>query len=130
MARSEKRYVLRLAIFMSLYIALLWPVTWATRHGHVPQGWPLYAAAMTPALPVLGAIWAMLRFLSEEEDEYRRFIRVQAFIWGAGLAVAVMTAWGFLEEFAKVAPMPPMYPFLIFVCAIGFAQGIGAWWRR
>jgi len=130
MTRSEKRYLLRLAVFMALYVALLWPVNWAHRHGQMPEGWLLYAAAMAPALPVVGAIWAMLRFLSEEEDEYKRFVRVQAFIWATGLAIAVMTVWGFLEEFATVAPLPGMYPFFIFVISVGFVQGLFAWWRR
>ena len=68
----------------------------------------------------------MLRFLTEEEDEYKRFLRVRAFIWG-GVAIAIMTVWGFLEDLAKVQPLPGMYPFFIFVVCVGFAQGISAW---
>jgi hypothetical protein len=126
-AASERRYLIRMAIFMALYVALLYPVNWALHHGQMPTGYGLYAAAILPALPVLGAIWAMLRFLTEEEDEYKRFLRVRAFIWGTGLAVAIMTVWGFLEDLAKVQPLPGMYPFFIFVVCVGFAQGIGAW---
>ena len=130
MARSEKRYIVRLAVLMGLYIALLWPVNWVHRHGTMPGAPLLYLVAVAPALPVLGAIWAMLRFLSEEEDEYRRYLRVRAFIWGTGLAIAVMTVWGFLEEFAHVEPLPGMYPFFIFIISVGFVQGLVAWWAR
>lgn len=127
---SGKRYLLRLAIFFALYAALLFPVDWATRTGHMPTGYLLYAVAAAPALPILGVIWAMLRYLSEEEDEYQRFHRVQAFIWASGLALAVMTVWGFLENFAKVPPLPAMYPFFIFMVCLGLVQGISQLLRR
>ena len=130
MAKSEKRYLLRLAVFMALYVALLWPVNWAHRHDAMPQVPWLYLAAITPALPVLGAIWAMLRFLSEEEDEYRRYLRVRGFIWATGLAIGIMTVWGFLQEFAQVAPLPGMYPFFVFIVSVGFVQGLVAWWAK
>jgi len=129
-AASERRYLLRLAIFMALYVALLFPVNWAIRHGQMPAGAWLYAAAALPALPVLGAIWSMLRFLTEEEDEYRRFLRVRSFTWATGLAIAIMTVWGFLVELAHVAPMPAMYPFFIFVICVGLVQGIAEMVRR
>jgi uncharacterized membrane protein len=115
---------------MALYIAILWPVDWAARHGQMPTGIWLYLAAAAPALPVVGAIWAMMRFLVEEEDEYQRFRRVQGFIWATGLAIAIMTVWGFLENFAAVKPIPAMYPFFIFIVCVGLVQGISQCWRR
>ena len=123
-AASERRYLIRLAIFIALYMALLYPANWAIHHGHMPVGPWLFAAAVLPALPVLGAIWAMLRFLTEEEDEYKRFVRVQSFIWATGLAIAILTVWGFLEDLAKVQPLPGMYPFFIFIICVGFVQGV------
>ena len=129
-APSERRYVVRLAIFMALYAALLYPVNWALHHGRAPSGYWLYAAAVLPAIPVLGAIWAMLRFLSEEEDEYKRFVRVQNFIWATGLSIAIMTVWGFLEDLAHIPPLPAMYPFLIFVVCVGLVQGVAEMVRR
>jgi hypothetical protein len=127
---SGKRYLLRIALFMALYAALLFPVDWAAHHGRMPTGILLYLAAAAPALPILGVIWAMLRYLSEEEDEYQRFRRIQAFIWASGLAFAVMTVWGFLENFAKVEPIPAMYPFFIFIVCVGFVQGVAEMLRR
>ena len=129
-SKSEKRYLWRLAGFMGLYIAILWPVDWAAHRGQMPTGYWLYLAAAAPALPVVGAIWAMMRFLIEEEDEYQRFRRVQSFIWATGLAIAIMTVWGFLENFAAVKPLPAMYPFFIFIICVGFVQGISQCWRR
>ncbi|HVU20250.1 MAG TPA: hypothetical protein VHE09_05920 [Rhizomicrobium sp.] len=127
---SGKRYLFRLAVCLTLYAALLFPVDWAAHHGRMPAGFWLYLAAAAPALPVLGVIWAMLRYLSEEEDEYQRFHRVQGFIWATGLALAVMTVWGFLENFAAVRPLPAMYPFFIFMVCLGLVQGVSQWWRR
>ncbi len=123
-APSERRYLVRLAVSMALYMALLYPVNWAAHHGQMPAGYWLYAVAVLPALPVLGAIWAMMRFLTEEEDEYKRFLRVQSIIWATGLAIAIMTVWGFLQDLAKVQPLPPMYPFFIFIVCVGLVQGI------
>lgn len=128
--KSEKRYLVRLAISMALYLAILYPVVWAAHHGRMPTGYWLYLAAAAPALPVLGAIWAMMRFLSEEEDEYKRFLRVQSFIWATGLAIGIMTVWGFLENFAGVQPLPGLYPFFIFIVCVGFVQGISEMLRK
>jgi uncharacterized membrane protein len=72
----------------------------------------------------------MLRFLVEEEDEYKRFVRVQSFIWATGLAIAIMTVWGFLEDLAKVQPLPGMYPFFIFIVCVGLVQGITEMLRK
>jgi cytochrome bd-type quinol oxidase subunit 2 len=127
---SERRYVIRMVIFMALYCAVLFPVAWASRRGAMPQGGLLYLAAAAPAIPVLGAIWAVLRYVAEEEDEYQRFLRIQAFVWSTGIALAIMTVWGSLQQFAAVPPMPPMYPFFILVVSLGLVQGVITWRRR
>ncbi|HWA91348.1 MAG TPA: hypothetical protein VG889_15030 [Rhizomicrobium sp.] len=122
MPKSEWRYVVRMFVFMVLYVAVLWWVVAASHNGGLPDGALLYLAAAAPAIPILGAIWAVLRYLSEEEDEYRRFLRVKAFVWSTGIALAIMTVWGSLQQFAAVPPMPPMYPFFIFVVCLAIVQ--------
>lgn len=128
--RSERRYVIRMFVFMVLYCAVLWPVARAARQGALPQGGLLYLAAAAPAIPVVGAIWAVLRYLSEEQDEYERFLRVHAFVWSTGIALAIMTVWGSLQQFAAAPPMPPSYPFFIFVVCLGIVQAVIRWRRR
>jgi len=130
MSRTEKRYVVRMAVFMALYVAILWLVAGAFRRGEMPQGAWLYFAAAAPAVPVAGAIWAMLRYLVDEDDEYRRFLRMRAFLWSTGIALAIMTVWGSLQQFAHVPPMPAMYPFFIFIVCLGLAEGVISWRRR
>jgi Sec-independent protein secretion pathway component TatC len=51
---------------------------------------------------------------------------VRAFVWATGIALAIMTAWGSLAQFAVAAPMLPLYPFSIFVVCLGVVQSISA----
>src|ERR1700749_4813129 len=129
-APATKRYFWRLGISLALYAAVLFPVDWAIRHGQMPGGIWLYVAAAAPAIPVLGVIWAMLRFLEEEEDEFQRYLRVRAFLGATGLTLAITTVWGFLENFAAVTPMPAIYVFFIFMVSLGLVQGVTKWWHR
>ena len=125
-SKADRRYVLRMAVFMALYIAVLWTVARAAHQGALPHGVWLYLAALAPALPIMGAIWAVLRYVSEEEDEFKRFLRVRAFVWATGIALAIVTVWESLAQFAQVIPMQPLYPFSIFVACLGVVQSISA----
>ena len=58
-----------------------------------------YALALAVAAPVAGQIWATLTFM-RESDEFVRALTAKRFIVAAGLAMALFSAWGFMESFA------------------------------
>ncbi len=125
---AARRYTLRVAGFMVVYVAILWIVGWTYHHGRMPDGVLRYLFAAAPALPVFGVIWAMQRFVQDETDEYIRMLRGRAHALAAGLTVAICTVLGFLEDYGGVAHLDMVFVFVIFVVALGPSQ---AWvnWR-
>ncbi|MDE8653785.1 hypothetical protein [Novosphingobium album (ex Liu et al. 2023)] len=114
MAIASVLYVLGLGIAVALYKrGVLGPV-------------PSFIIAMLPALPTLGMIWAMARYLVEEQDEYLRHRATLASLIGLGLVLALGSFWGFLETFAVV---PHVWSWWVVpVWAIG--MGLGQCWQK
>ena len=88
-----------------------------------PVLWPV---ALLPMAPALAMIWAMARYLKEEDDEYLRQRAVNGALTGLGLVLVLGTGWGFLEMFGLV---PAVWAWWVFpVWAIGL--GIAMCWPR
>jgi hypothetical protein len=79
-----------------------------------------YALALAVTAPVVGQLWAVLA-LMREADEYVAGQVARPFIFGATLAIAAITGWGFLTEFAGVPAMPNYfaYPLLWAMYGLG-----------
>lgn len=81
----------------------------------------MWAAGLLTALPVLGMIWTMVRYLREEEDEYLRLRAANSGLIATAILLAIATAWGFLEMFGLV---PHVWTWAAFpLWAIGLAIG-------
>jgi 4-amino-4-deoxy-L-arabinose transferase-like glycosyltransferase len=116
---AQKRYVVRMiwAGFFCMLFSLA--AVLGIRHGHV-AGFPSYLLALLPALPVAWTLVMTGAYLSEEKDEFRRNLYIQAILCGVAATLAVVTAWGYMEDFGR-APhlrLAWVYPmFWIFVAA-------------
>jgi hypothetical protein len=114
---AQKRYVIRMmwAGFFCLVFAAA--AAGGIRHGHV-TGFPSYVLAVLPAVPVAWTLVMTGAYLNEEKDEFQRNLYVQALLLGVGATLAVVTAWGYMEDFGR-APhlrLAWVYPmFWIFV---------------
>ena len=98
---AMKRYNWR-AIWLSLiYAVLLIGVVYGFKH-HLISGPAAYAAAVLPALPIIGIFASIGRYLVEEQDEYVRMLMVRQTLWASGFALSIATIWGFLENFDLV----------------------------
>ncbi len=95
------RYVKRLAVLMVIYIVLIFSVGFLFRQAP-PSGVLAYAAAVLPALPILGVFWTIFRLLEEETDEYIRHLLVRQVLFATGLCLSVMTVWEFLQNYDVV----------------------------
>jgi uncharacterized membrane protein len=100
---AMQRYVKRLAGLMVIYVALIFGVGFLFRLAP-PSGALAYAAAVLPALPILGVFWAIFRLLAEETDEYIRHILVRQVLFATGFCLSVMTVWEFLQGY-EVLPL-------------------------
>lgn len=63
------------------------------------------ALSLAVALPIAGQIWATLAFM-KGSDEFVRTITAKRFILASGLAIALFSAWGFAESYAKSPHAP------------------------
>ena len=86
----------------------------------------LYVIAVLPALPLIGIVWALGRFLIEETDEYQRALAVRKMLVATGFLLVVATVWGFLEEFGLAPHLPAFWCFIVWC----FGLGVGAVWTK
>lgn len=120
-SNAAKRYLWRFLPSMAAYIVVLMGiVTWFQLSP--PQGAVRYLGAVAPAVPLLGCIWSMGAFLTEEQDEFERMVVIRAMLWGIGLTLAATTVWGFLETFADAPRFPLYLVFPLFTSLFGIAQ--------
>jgi hypothetical protein len=119
---AGRRYMVRFTLAMIGYAVVLFGVTFWVRGAAAPTGALLYAAAAAPAVPLLGLIWAMGRYLVEETDEYLRARLVEAILWATGVTLAATTVWGFLESYARAPHAPAYGVFILFCGVLGLVQ--------
>ena len=101
---ATRRYLLRMFGFSAAYVAVLFAVARASDAGVLPEGPPRYLIAAAPALPVIGVIWAMMRFSDEEEDEFQRYLHNRAILWALGLTLGACVLGGLMQRFAGMRP--------------------------
>jgi hypothetical protein len=98
-----RRYLIRLAVLMAIYIATLFTAVTLFKSGSV-SGLAAWALAIAPALPIIGVFWAVMRLLIEEPDEFIRMMHVRQSLVATGFCLTVMTIWEFLQNFELVPP--------------------------
>ncbi|CAN5214706.1 hypothetical protein BH09PSE2_BH09PSE2_16340 [soil metagenome] len=127
---AARRYTLRVMGFMTAYVLVLLAVGFWFRSVSPPQGLLKYAAAVAPALPVIGVLWAMGAFMVELTDEYQRLKLAKALLRATGITLAACTAWGFLQTYAEAASPPLYYVFILFIAAFGLVQAVSSLLER
>ena len=100
---ATRRYVVRVAILMTTYVAVLLAAKW-TFAAVEPSGPLAIALAVAPALPLIGVFWAVMRLLVEETDEYIRLLFVRQCLFATGFCLTIVTIWQWLQNFDLVPP--------------------------
>jgi hypothetical protein len=118
-ATPHKRYLIRLAILMTLYIVFLFIAVRMLGHHDPVTGATAYILGLLPALPVIGVFWAVGRLMSETTDEYQRMLMVRKSLVATGFAMAAATGWGFLEQFDLAAHIPAYYWAVFWFAGLG-----------
>ena len=118
---AQRRYNRSVLLLCAAYALILFGVISFFKNS-APTGVSAYAAAILPALPIIGVFVAMGRYLSDEQDEYIRMLTVRQTLWATGFALSVATIWGFLESF-ELAGHVDSY---MIVVVWFFGQGVGA----
>ena len=95
---AQKRYVARTMMWAAFFCCVL---------GGGGDGNParpcerdsIVFLAVMPALPVAWTLVITGAYLSEEKDEFQRNLYIQALLCGMAATLAVVTAWGYMEDF-------------------------------
>ena len=82
----------------------------------------VFAISLLPTLPTFGVIWAMARYLAEEQDEYLRHRTIMAALIALGFVLALGIFWGFLEMFELVPHVWAWWVLPVWAIGLGFAQ--------
>ncbi len=124
---AQRRYLIRFAVCMTIYIVLLLVSVLALKHFQ-PTGVPAYALAVLPALPIIASLIVMGIYLAEEKDEFMRNLQVQALLGGTGVTLSVVSVWGFLEKFVHAQHFDLFMVYPLFWVATGLTAAV-LWMR-
>ena len=94
--QAQKRYIKRVAIFTSLYLATFGLMTFLGDEISEPAFLRFVIAAL-PGLAVIGIFWAIGRLIVEETDEFIRMLTVRQTLIASAVALSAASIWGFLE---------------------------------
>lgn len=117
-SQAGKRYNRRVIILSIAYAVLLFAAVYGFKHDLL-SGAPAYAAAVLPALPIIGVFAAIGLYLIEEQDEYVRMLMVRQTLWASGFALSLATVWGFLESFELVGHIESYYVAILWFGGLG-----------
>lgn len=117
---AQRRYNKRVLLLSLLYAVLLIGAVWVFNH-RAPTGIAAYALALLPALPVVGIIVAMGRYLVEEQDEYLRAMESRKALIATGFMLAVTTVWGFLQTFELLPRVDFYWAAVLWFAGLGLA---------
>ena len=95
---AQRRYNKRVLGLSLLYALILVGAILIFKRFH-PAGPLAWLLAILPALPIVGIVAAMGRYLVEESDEYLRAMEVRKSLIATGFMLTVTTCWGFLQSF-------------------------------
>lgn len=120
---AQRRYNRTVLLLSAGYALILFGVI-SFFNNSSPTGVSAYAAAILPALPIVGIFAAMGRYLADERDEYIRMMMVRQTLWATGFALSVATIWGFLENFDLVDHIDAYYIAVLWFGGLGLGACI------
>ena len=119
---AQRRYTRSILLLSAAYALILFGVVGFFRNHPGIADTSAYLIAALPALPIVGIVAVIGRYLIEERDEYLRMLRVRQALVATAITLGIVTVWGFVED-AGLAPHVPAF----YVAVLWFAGfGIGA----
>jgi hypothetical protein len=89
-----------------------------------------YVLATLAAIPVIGVIAVVGRYLARENDEFVRMMVVQALLWGLGVTFVADTFLGCLFAYPSIYMLIPPLNLDLFVVSAAVALRIQMWRNR
>ncbi len=123
---ASRRYVVSCSSLMLVYAALVALISWGVDLQQMPYALRVIAAA-SPAVPLLASLYVFDRYMRSEPDEFLRFLMSRAALLAGGAVVGLLTAWGFLEQYAGWPRFPLIMVFPSFWAAYAFTSMLVRW---
>ncbi|WP_437880361.1 hypothetical protein [Pseudomonas sp. LRF_L74] len=118
---AARRYVVSCSSLMLVYAGLVALISWGIDLQQLSAPLRLLAA-VSPAIPLAGVILVFDRYLRSEPDEFLRFLMSRAAALAGGVVICLISAWGFLEQYANVPRFPLLLIFPLFWAAYAFTS--------
>ncbi|WP_447590357.1 hypothetical protein [Aquipseudomonas campi] len=116
-----RRYVISCSVLMLVYAILVATISWLVDLQSLPYAVRVLAAA-APAVPLLATLYVFDRYLLSEPDEFLRFLQSRSALLAGGAVVGLLSAWGFLEQYAGWPRLPLIMAFPAFWAAFALAS--------
>ena len=120
---AQRRYNRSVLLLSLAYALILFGVITFFKNSS-PTGLSAYAAAILPALPIVGIFAVMGRYLSDEQDEFVRMLTVRQTLYASAFALSIATIWGFLENFDLVGHIDAYYVAVLWFGGLGIGSCI------
>lgn len=118
---AQKRYIARMLWAALLCIVFSLAAALGIRHGHV-SGFPSYLLAVLPALPVAWTLIITGTYLNEEKDDFQRSVYIQAILCAIAATLAIVTAWGYMEDFGRAPHLRLAWVYPMFWIFVGLVS--------
>lgn len=112
----HRKYIVRTMAFMSGYTAINVAAIFGAFDDIGRTAGLVLGLAV--AAPVAGQIWATLALMADS-DEFVRALLAKRFIVASGLAMALATAWGFMESYGDAPHVPAWMIYPLFWALFG-----------
>jgi hypothetical protein len=120
---AQRRYNRSVLLLSLAYALILFGVITFFKNSS-PTGLSAYAAAILPALPIVGIFAVMGRYLADEQDEFVRMLTVRQTLYASAFALSIATIWGFLENFDLVGHIDAYYVAVLWFGGLGLGSCI------
>ncbi|HEX4154727.1 MAG TPA: hypothetical protein VHY48_03855 [Acidobacteriaceae bacterium] len=125
---AYQRYQRDVLRFIAVYVVVLFSASRAMRHARAEHFY-VYFWSVLPALPIIGVILRMARYLRDEKDEYQRLVVMRSILVGTAALLAALVVNDFLRAFAGAQALPAFSTFVLFCVAMGIAHFV-QWLRN
>lgn len=115
---AQQRYIKRVAISSSLYLATFALMTFLDDGAQVPIA-ARYLIAFLPGVAICGIFWAIGRLIVEEQDEFMRMLVVRQSLIATAIALSAASIWGFLERADLVIHVDAYWFAIIWFAGLG-----------
>lgn len=109
----RRHYVITCTALNVAYAVLVVLISWVIDLQQLPYALRVLAA-LSPAIPLIGVIYAFDRYLRREPDEFARFLLSRSATLAGGLVICMLSTWGFLEYYAGAPRFPLLMVFPAF----------------